>query len=167
MEIALQKGMDPGVWAHLTDWDEFVFPKEGKGMEWASLRWHVIASDQGQPAAHVGFDRFSVGAGGNTVSVVGVGGIVVRPEYQKKGIPARLFEKLHAECPLDVVAETFSLFCPDRLVPYYQKHGYRKIERDVCIRQFGRLTKTSFSFMARGKSLSITGKEITVSGPPW
>ncbi|MFN0118035.1 MAG: GNAT family N-acetyltransferase [Elusimicrobiota bacterium] len=167
MEIVLQDKLDEKSWKHLTGWNEFVFPKEGKGMEWAPLGWHVLAFEGTNPIAHIGFDRFSINDSGETIWVVGVGGVVVRPEFQKKGIPAELFKKLHTNCPPSIFSESFTLFCPERLVPYYQKHGYEKVERSVKVIQFGQLISTNFTFMARGTTVQKKGSTINLFGPPW
>ena len=98
-------------------------------MQWAPLDWHILGLESGKPVAHLGFDRFIVNDAGAKVSVVGIGGVVVRPEFQGKGIPALLFRKLHEDCPENIRSETFTLFCPERLVAYYRKHGYIEVSR--------------------------------------
>ena len=114
--------------------------------------------------AHLGFDRFIVNDSGANVSVVGIGGVVVRPEFQRKGIPALLFRKLHEDCPENVRSETFTLFCPERLVAYYRRHGYEKVERSVEIVQFGKPVTTTFTLMTRGSGIQRKGERITFLG---
>jgi predicted N-acetyltransferase YhbS len=167
MEIVFKRTLDEKSWTHLTGWSESVFPEEGKGMEWAALGWHVLGVEEGQPVAHVGFDRFTINDSGANISVVGVGGVVVRPEFQRKGIPTLLFRKLHEDCPEAVQADTFTLFCPERLVAYYRRHGYEKVERKVEILQYGNSITTTFTFMARGSGVQKQGGKIVLSGPPW
>jgi predicted N-acetyltransferase YhbS len=167
MEIALKDKLDDDSWTYLTNWSDSVFPKEGKGMQWAPLGWHILGLECGKPVAHLGFDRFIVNDSGANVSVVGIGGVVVRPEFQGKGIPFLLFRKLHEDCPENVRSETFTLFCPERLVAYYRKHGYEKVERSVEIIQFGKPVTTTFTLMTRGSGIQRKGEKIALSGPPW
>ncbi len=77
MDLVLQKGIDDAAWKHLAGWSDAVSPAEGRGMEWAALRWHALAVEAGEPVAHASFDRFTVKAGGMDTSVVGVSGVVV------------------------------------------------------------------------------------------
>jgi len=139
VNLSLAPSLAPADNASLFGWSPAVFPVEGRDMEWAKLGWHVV----------------------------GMGGVVVRPEFQKMGIPALMFEKLHAEAPGVVGAETFTLFCLERLVPYSRRHGYGRIDRALTLQQRGQPTGTTFSFMARGDAIASTGGGIEIPSIPW
>lgn len=140
-------------------------------MQWAQPEWHVVASDsKGNAIGHIGFDEFQIAVGGATISVVGIGGVVVRPEYQGQGIPAKLFDYLHRDAGNYVKAEAFTLFCPQRLVSYYQKHGYHLHEGECYFMQNEVSVLSNFQFMYRGKEIaqlvSRTGT-IRIPSIPW
>lgn len=97
--------------------------------------------------------------------VVGVGGVVVRPEYQGQGIPALLFRELHDQGIRKTGGESFALFCPDRLVMYYERHGYRLHNGDVQFLQWGEKVVSSFKFMHRGAIEPSGPVELTTA--PW
>lgn len=144
-----------------------MFPPEGRDMEWAPLGWHVVAREAGRAVGHLGFDRFMVLADRREVPLIGVGGVVVRPEFQKQRLPARLFDMLHAEASRAVGPKTFSLFCPERMVPYYRHHGYGRVARPVTLLQRGQPEPTDFNFMTRGSGLDRSGGAIVLTSPPW
>ncbi len=167
MNISLQATLTEADEKDLFGWSDIVFPIEGRGMDWAALRWHVVARDEERAVGHIGFDQFTIRDDGRETRVIGVGGVVVRPEHQRQGIPARMFATLHADAPEKTGADTFSLFCPARLVPSYQRHGYSPINRPVSILQRGRATQTPFTFMVRGPSVSPVGPALDIPSLPW
>ncbi len=42
MDLVLQKGIDDAACKHLAGWSDAVSPAEGRGIEWAALRWHEL-----------------------------------------------------------------------------------------------------------------------------
>lgn len=155
-------------WQYLTGWRDRVFPEEGRGFKWSPSRWHVLAHDVPQrPIAHLGFNAFSIGLDDRAdVNVVGVGGVVVRPEYQGRGIPRLLFDTLHESDHARQLAGIFSLFCPHRLTGYYERFGYREYEGRFTFLQDGVETSTdAFVFMYRGPELAHG--RLRVHSHPW
>lgn len=166
MRIETKKGISEEDWAYLTQWKERVFPEEGRGKEWSQVPWHTIAyTGDGSPVGHIGFGGFEVHVNSVEHLVVGVGGVVVRPEYQRQSIPALLFQEVHEQGERVVGSGVFTLFCPDRLVPYYGKHGYRLHNDGVRFLQHGKRVTSSFNFMFKGGSLKKG--VIKLKTPPW
>lgn len=165
MKIETKKGISAADWAHLTEWKERVFPEEGRGKQWSSVSWHSIAySEGGDPVGHIGFDRFDIVVDSECLSVIGVGGVVVRPEYQGRRIPALLFDKVHNEGGDNLGLDVFILFCPARLVPYYEKHGYRQHMGPVNFLQYGEQVQSTFEFMHRGLA---SANSVELRCAPW
>lgn len=166
MRIETKKGISKEEWAYLTQWKERVFPEEGRGKEWSQVSWHTVAyADDGLPVGHIGFDGFYVNVNSADHLVIGVGGVVVRPEYQGQGIPALLFQEVHNKGEQVVESGIFTLFCPDRLVPYYEKHGYSLHNGGVRFPQFGKRVISRFNFMLKGASLDEGIIELRTA--PW
>lgn len=166
MRVEIKKGISKEEWAYLTQWKERVFPEEGRGKEWSQVSWHAVAyADDGSPVGHIGFDGFDVNVNSAEYLVIGVGGVVVRPEYQGQGIPALLFQEVHSQGEQVVGSEIFTLFCPDRLVPYYEKHGYCLYNGGVRFPQHGKRVSSSFNFMVKGVSLG--DGVIDLKTAPW
>lgn len=150
----------------LFGWRERVFPVEGKEIEWRKPSRHIVArDDEGMAIGHVGFGKFPVISSGKEISVIGVGGVVVRPEHQSQRIPARLFEVLHGGASGFEEIKCFTLFCPHRLESYYEKHGYRNYDGLVEVVQREKLVTVDLSFMFRGNC--DFGKSIVLTGEPW
>ncbi|HEX7026271.1 MAG TPA: GNAT family N-acetyltransferase [Gammaproteobacteria bacterium] len=147
-------------------WRDRVFPVEGKGIEWAKPSCHIVCrNEDGMAVGHAGLGRFAIISAGKEMPVIGVGGVVVRPEYQGRGIPAKMFEVLHRGMPGFEEINCFTLFCPQRLEGYYARHGYRVYDGTVKVVQKEKLVTVDFSFMFCGDC--GFGEWITITGEPW
>lgn len=166
MRIAIEETFPDDYRQHLTGWRERVFPEEGIGKQWREVRWHLYAWDKDDlPVAHLGFEGIDITADGVPLRVAGIGGVVVRPEYQGRGVPARLFEHLHREAPALAQTDVFALFCPGRLTDYYARHGYRSYTGRLSFVQFDKVVDSRFEFMTRGYAANPA--HIAIDGPPW
>lgn len=166
MRIVAQQGIEDAPWKHLVGWSERVFPIEGEGKEWSQVGWHLLAFDHDDmPVAHIGYDRFTIMVNDKPLVVLGIGGVVVRPEYQGRGIPGLLFNELHSRVGPDVGVGVYILFCPQRLVPYYQKQGYSQHKSGVTFPQFGTEVESIFELLYRSP-MPLNGA-IKLLTPPW
>ncbi|MGH1470393.1 MAG: GNAT family N-acetyltransferase [Cellvibrionaceae bacterium] len=149
----------------LFNWSDQVFPVEANPYTWADSQKHIIARDNDFPAAHLGYGFYTIVTEGQKVTTIGVGDIVVRPEYQGQHIPTTLFEMLHGQEELQTKNILFSLFCPQRLVPYYNHFGYSLYPDSVEFLQDDKYVKCiSPQFMTRGPN--IFG-HIRIPSEPW
>ncbi|RUR30628.1 GNAT family N-acetyltransferase [Vreelandella nanhaiensis] len=166
MRVETKKEVLESEWRYLTQWKERVFPEEGRGKEWTPVSWHSIAySEANDPIGHIGFDSFEVLVDDVPRLVVGIGGVVVRPEYQGKGIPALLFNEAHAQAIKNLGIGVFTLFCPSRLVAYYEKQGYQRYRGAVYFLQQSERVLSTFEFMHYG-DLATDG-EVLLKSEPW
>lgn len=149
-------------------WRERVFPEEGRKINWSEPEWHLVAYNRERdPIAHLSYSGFTIGLDkGRQQAVVGVGGVVVRPEQQGKNIPLKLFDHLHSSPHALEISNTFTLFCPLRLGSYYQRHGYQPFTGEFTFVQGAVATTTEeFMFMYRGADLST--RVIELNNEPW
>ena len=168
MEIALVDEVSKEDSDCLFHWRDRVFPIEGKDITWAKSKWHLLAYEKElKPSAHIGYADFSILIDGEKEErVIGVGGVVVRPEYQGKKIPTKLFDYLHNSQHATSISKLFILFCPKRLERYYQSHGYTKFNGVVTFVQNGKVASSNeFTLMYFGRDLPA--KTISVNGEPW
>lgn len=166
MRIETRQGITEAETKYLMHWRERVFPEEGRGKEWSSVAWHTIAySQEGHPVAHLGFDGFRILVDSMEQRVVGIGGVVVRPEFQGQRIPEQLFNEVHDRGVYKVGAKVCTLFCPSRLVRYYEKHGYTRHQGSVHFMQQGNRVLSNFEFMHRGDLRPDATVEL--QGAPW
>ena len=151
MDIQIQQTISEMDWQHLTGWAEQIFPEEGRHLQWSESSHHVIARNElGDAVGHIGFGEFAIKTDEKECFILGVGGVVVRPEYQGQRLPQQMFAKLHAMAFDDFNSHTFALFCPPRLVSYYHKFGYKLLEYPVVSRCGDANLLANFCFMIRG-----------------
>ena len=147
-------------------WDENIFPQEGRAFTWENPTHHIIARVDGNAVAHVGIGDYVVHSKDASVGVIGVGGVVVRREFQRRGIPRFLFNELATTDVLQASRKPATLFCPERLVPYYEQHAFRRYEDAVSVLQQGQYVDTRpFAFMLRGPA-PLSGA-LQVPSAPW
>jgi len=165
MDIVIQTEIDEKDSEHLFKWAERVFPEEGKDYLWSQSTHHIIARDNGKPVGHIGFAEYRV-IGETEKNVIGVGGVVVRPEHQGKKIPAKMFEVLNSTDTLNAGDSVKTLFCPKNLVSYYQGHGYQEHTYGFRFMQKqGYATSDRIHFLFRGElGLSCN---ISIPSFPW
>ena len=141
------------------------FPIEGKEYQWAKPKRHIVARKNGLAVGHIGFGRFQL-CGSKDIDVIGVGGVVVRPEFQGQKVPKKMFNALQATTELDADKILKTLFCPHRLIPYYKGHNFEVYPGSVQFFQSGVYTKSEkFTLMFRGE-LSCSGG-IKIPSCPW
>ena len=114
MKIKLVKELSQRDSDLLFHWRERVFPHEGAKYDWSQPDWRLVACDaESVPVAHIGYAGYRIELDGEKEqTVVGVGGVVVRPEYQGQHIPGLLFECLHGSRHAQDISSIFTLFCP-------------------------------------------------------
>lgn len=165
MEITIQTEIDEDDSNQLFKWDDVVFPIEGRDYDWAKPTHHIVARDNGIPVGHIGFGQFLV-IGELEKMVIGVGGVVVRPEYQGLRVPEKMFDVLNSTDVLDAKNTVKTLFCPARLVSYYAHHGYKTYQHEFEFLQNQGYTKTDkIHFLVRGEP-GLSG-DLKIPSNPW
>ena len=166
MKFLFEEALSDKDQVSLFGWSESVFPVEGYKYIWANPTHRIVAREQGVAVAHLGFASFTLKKRAKTIKVIGVGSVVVRPEYQGKNIPSTLFSMLHNSDVLESKKTVSSLFCPQRLTSYYAKHGYSIFAGRVTFLQKEEYVETNeYCFMLRGAS-DFTGI-ISIPSEPW
>jgi predicted N-acetyltransferase YhbS len=142
-----------------------IFPEEGKEFTWEKPSHHIVARENDVAIAHIGLGKYVVSGEAET-AVIGAGGVVVRRECQGQGILSLLFDVLHTTTTLNARNSATALFCPRRLVSYYERFGYREYKAGVRFLQNSRYIETPlFCFMVRG--LSGLRGQLEIPSGPW
>lgn len=167
MQIKIVNGLSKEHWDFLTNNNPYAFPREGHEMQWQDSQWHVVAlNEQQMPIANIGFVGVNLQTGEQSKHVVGVGGVIVKPEFRGQHLPAKLFDTLHQSSLALSISKTFTLFCPFRLEDYYARVGYRSLNVLVEFMQNGKMThSTDFTFMHYGDLLPEC--PVNISTLPW
>jgi len=166
MKFLIQSDLSKNDVESLFEWSDKVFPVEGKAFKWAESTHHIVARNEDRAIGHIGFGRFKVKGGLLEREVIGVGGVVVRPEFQGQGIPEYMFDILDSTETLSSSSTVKALFCPRRLLTYYQRHGYVLYRQGVSFLQGAGYIKTdAFCFMVKGEfDLSC---KLQIPSYPW
>ena len=116
-------------------WGKDIFGIEDAAYRWRPKELHFITEEDGQALSHVGLVRTKVKAGGQEVTVCGIGGVVTRPEAQgRRLVHAAMQEAARYMCA-DMGVEFGMLFCLPRLAPFYEQQGWQFVEAEVEIDQ--------------------------------
>ena len=165
IEIQLTETMTEEDWRVLTTWREHVFPTEGLGTDWVGGKMHLLASSGRQTVGHIGFDIYPLIIDGEERKCIGVGAVVVIPDFQGQHIPLRMFDTLrkwrdkkHAGIPL-------ALFCTKSLSGYYKNHHFTTCKSEVFYLQKDSYQKSRFEFMT-DQSMDDEGR-IYIPSNPW
>ena len=138
-------------------------------MTWRPKQWHVIVEDGGAPVAHVGVVRAHVRAGGWSVAVGGVGGVVSVPQARGRRLVHDAMRRALDFIHDDLHANAGVLFCLERLIPFYSRQGWRLIDAEAEFDQpTGRVVASRFRAMV----FPFPGCEwppgrLEVPGYPW
>lgn len=168
MKLQLVKKVKKKDWLHLTSWRKNVFPEEGLDLEWSPLKWHILAySEKNEAIGHLGFSEFIINLEDlSECRVVGVGGMVVHPDYQCKGVPKVLFEYLHKSEIANSISGIFTGFYPSRLEEFYQLFRYEPYKGSVSFLQKGKMVAADpFRFCSRGAAFDCN--KIFIKSAPW
>ncbi len=141
----------------------------GRALEWAPRQWSVvIRDDAGQALAHVGAVLREGLADGLPVLIGGIGGVMTHPAARRQGLAARAIERAIAH--FEAHGADFALLvCEPRLVPMYQRGGWRPFEGEVFVIQRGEHVKFTFNLpMTRAiRSAEVPEATIDLLGNPW
>lgn len=165
LEIQVTEKITADDWRALTTWREHVFPPEGVGTDWIGGKMHILASSGRQAIAHIGFDIYTLIIDGKESEFIGVGAVVVIPDFQGQHLPMRMFDALrewrdekHAGTPL-------ALFCTKALSGYYKNHNFKACVNEVFYLQKDSYQKSKFEFMT-DQSMDDKG-HIYIPSNPW
>jgi len=99
--------------------------------------WHLFAEIDSRPVAHVGLLGHDVRVGDLPVAVAGMGGVLTAPEFRNRGLARRLLRESIPLMTRTLSAEFGFLFCLPRLLPFYERLGWKRLETPVLVDQPG------------------------------
>jgi hypothetical protein len=134
-EIRFTEKLSEEEWQSLFGWGKDIFGLEDAAFRWRPKEMHFVTEEGGQALSHVGLIKTLVRAGGQEVTVGGIGGVVTRPEAQgRRLVHAAMRETARYMCE-ELGVEFGMLFCLPRLTPFYEQQGWRLVEEEVEIDQ--------------------------------
>ena len=166
LTVVRRELLSDGENAALFGWSSAIFGSTF-GLTWRAPAFHVVGLVHGAPVSHVGGLTHTVHAGGREVRVGGVGAVVTLPAFRGRGF---------AETLLRAAADGFAaeglafavLFCPERMLPYYSRLGWKPVDDAVTVLQNGSALRCPVPAM----TLALSGAQwptgpVVVNSEPW
>jgi predicted N-acetyltransferase YhbS len=130
-------GVDSTQWRALEGDDPHPWGEGPGGLQWAEKERYVgVPGEHGELRAIAAALVAEVSAGGTPLEVVGIGGVIVRPEDRGRGL-ARIVIEAILEVARGIGPDRAMLFCREPLVALYERFGFRLIEAPVTAAQPG------------------------------
>jgi predicted acetyltransferase len=152
----------------LFEWAENVFGDDDAKYRWRPKDYHFITEEDGRVVSHVGVLKDTVRAGGQDVTVGGVGGVVTIPEAQGRHLVHAAMLRASEFMCAELGVEFGMLFCLQRLAPFYARQGWQLVEETVEFEQPAGKVVSPFRVMILpcGGRVWPAGK-VEVGGFPW
>ncbi|MCI0710640.1 MAG: GNAT family N-acetyltransferase [Chloroflexi bacterium] len=128
--------IDPETLHAIHEEQERVFPtfKDGS-IEWSIPTWRVVLTDEHDWITTIQLHHRTVVVGDMPVNVVGIGGVVTVPAYRHHGYATLAMERAHTFIRKNTSASFGLLFCGDRLIPFYERVGWRTVPGHITYTQ--------------------------------
>ena len=137
MRIRAGERLDPAVWDLLAGEEEDPFDAAALGLHWREKDEHVVLEDDGgRPVAAAGLVMAEITAGGERVTVAGIGGVIVAREHRGRG-HARAVVRAVLERAGELGAGHAVLFCLADRRGLYARLGFTEVPGPVRVDQPG------------------------------
>lgn len=152
----------------LFGWGEDIFGLEDRDYCWRPKDYHFITEEDGRPLSHVGIIKTTVGVGGRTVTVGGIGGVVTVPEAQGRRLVHEGMRQAAEFICRELGADFGMLYCLPRLENFYAQQGWQTLADEVEIEQPAGKVVWPYRVMVRpcGERVWPAGR-VEVGGLPW
>jgi len=121
----------------LFEWGPDIFHGSLYSLQWRPTDVHVVGYAGDEPVTHVGIVSHPVAVGSTRALVGGIGSVVTVPQKQKLGLAKECLRRAQSYMRSDLGVEYGFLFCPERLVEFYGRSGWRKLVEPVLVNQPG------------------------------
>lgn len=168
VEIRFAEGLTDEERRALFGWGEAIFGVEDLKYRWRPKELHFITEEDGRVVSHVGLLKTSVKAGGQEVTVGGVGGVVTVPEAQGRHYVHAAMRRAAEFMCAELGVEFGMLFCLPRLAPFYARQGWQLVEDEAEFEQPDGKIVSPFRVMVLpcGGRVWPAGR-VEVAGFPW
>jgi aminoglycoside 2'-N-acetyltransferase I len=135
---------------------------------WGQKKWHVLVWLGDELVSHVGLLTRDVRAGESVVSVAGVYSVMTAPDRRGNGHATAALRRAVEFMLSDLDADFGLLLCPDRMLPFYDALGWRKVEDTVVFDQpSGKTVSVLNAMVLPLRGTSWPSGTLDFCGPPW
>lgn len=129
----------------------------------------VLVLEGRRLVSHLAIVHRIVRVGGAPVAVGGVGGVATDPDVAGRGLAGLALSRCAAHLRADVRRPYGLLRCERALIPYYERHGWRRVHARLFWREGGRRLAAAGDVPM---VLACAGErwpagDVDLRGPPW
>lgn len=152
----------------LAEWMRRMFGEEELKYTWADIDWHVLLWYEGRLASHAAITERVAEAGGETVKLAGIGGLMTPGEWRGRGMASAVMLAAAAFLRDELHVDFGLLLCSKKLAPFYRGLGWETVRGPVTFDQPGRKEQWAEETMV----LQCTERDwpsgpIDLRGLPW
>jgi len=145
-----------------------VFSTDSLGLEWEPKTRFFHVFEAGELVANASFVARTVNVAGADLPVVGIGGVVCRPEARGRGHATAAIAAALAYGRAVTGADFGMLFCLARLLPFYSRSGWDRVPGPVLIEQPAGPIASPLEVMVKPLSRHAwLAGPVRVNGKPW
>ena len=136
--------------------------------EWAAPAWHVLACVDDTLVSCLRLLQRVVSAGDQPVRVGGVGGIMTRPQWQRRGLASATLRRAAELIADELRAEIGFLLCREEVAPVYARLGWQTVPGPTTFAQStGMTTYPRLTMVLPCTTRTWPGGAIDMRGLPW
>jgi GNAT superfamily N-acetyltransferase len=151
----------------LFEWGSDIFEGSLYNLQWRPTDYHVIGYLEGHPVTHVGIVAHRVKVGSTKKLVGGIGAVVTVPKHQKRGLAKECLKWAHGYMKSNLRVEFGFLFCPERLLDFYESVGWKRVKENVLVDQPGGKVIAPICAMVLELSEAWPSGPIDLDSYPW
>lgn len=168
MKTRIESGLTDEERRRLMGWGKDIFGVGHLNLRWRNKDVHLVVDVDGVAVARVGLLQHTIAVGERAVKVCGVGGVVTALSEQGKGYASYgMREAKRLMC--DEWGVDFGLlFCFERLVPFYERLGWQRVNRPVEIEQpTGPVAAPSVVMILPCREAAWPAGQVKLNSLPW
>jgi GNAT superfamily N-acetyltransferase len=163
IEIRQVRELPPEERRRLWGWSDDIFGTRNLNLTYRApdpetVRFILCVGSHG-PVSHAAVLKHHARVNGRSALIGGLGGVLTIPEFQRRGHAALLVRHATTFLRHEWKVDFGLLFCIARMVPYYERLGWRKVTCEVLIDQPSGKVPCPFHVMA----FSFTAKFDTIA----
>jgi GNAT superfamily N-acetyltransferase len=144
------------------------FGVEHLGLRWRAKDVHFLLDLEGSPVCHVSVLQHAVRAGTWDVKLAGIGEVITATHAQGRGCATALLRHAIQFAYDHWRVEAVLLFCSRRMVPFYERLGFRELSQPVLIEQpWGRVPSPIPVMVSPADRLSGFEGALELGSAPW
>ncbi len=168
-EVRKEFELDDAEREALFGWRDDIFGVARLGIRWRPRDLSFVGREEGRPVSHVGLVRHELKLPSEPVLLGGVAAVLTVPDVRGKGYASRTLEAACAFLRDEWRCDAGMLFCFPRLVPFYERLGWRVLPNRVLVHQVGGSgpVPEEHVMVLPFRKIAWPEGDIRLGSPPW